>query len=78
MNVALSNANRTDSVFDYIDAALGQLYNKANSPNESPGLYNYYKLFFLPLGVSHSHLTYDNTPINLNQQHRVRFHHLLN
>ena len=39
LNVSLSSANVITSVFAYIDAALGALYNNANSPKESPGWY---------------------------------------
>ena len=37
LNVYLSNANKTLLVLLWIEAALGALYNKANSPNDSPG-----------------------------------------
>lgn len=37
LNVALSNANRTQFSFAIIDACRGTAYNKANSPNASPG-----------------------------------------
>jgi len=34
---SLSKANKTESVLAIMVAALGQLYNKANSPKLSPG-----------------------------------------
>ena len=36
---SLSKAQQVLSVFALIVAALGALYNKANSPKDSPGLY---------------------------------------
>ena len=36
LKVYLSNSNKQHSVLETIDAALGQLYNKANSPKASP------------------------------------------
>ena len=39
LKVSLSKAHKTQSVFAYIVAALGALYNKASSPNNSPSLY---------------------------------------
>jgi len=34
---SLSSDQRTDSVFDLMDAALGALYKSDNSPKDSPG-----------------------------------------
>ncbi len=50
---SLSNANNTESVFAIIVAALGALYNKANSPKLSPGWYTF-KCF----GYSPNFITY--------------------
>lgn len=36
LNVSLSSDQSTHSVFALIEAALGALYSKANSPNDSP------------------------------------------
>ena len=40
LKVSLSKAHKIQLVFATISAALGALYNKANSPKASPGLYN--------------------------------------
>jgi hypothetical protein len=37
LKVPLSNSNNTQSETAVIDAALGALYNNANSPKASPG-----------------------------------------
>ena len=37
LNVSLSKDQRQESVFALIEAALGALYSRANSPNDSPG-----------------------------------------
>jgi len=39
LKVSLSKENNIASVFAFILAALGALYNKANSPKASPGWY---------------------------------------
>ena len=39
LNVPRSKANRIADPLDYIYAALGALYNRANSPNISPAAY---------------------------------------
>ena len=57
MKVFLSNEYRTQSDVARIEAALGVLYNKHNSPNTSPGTYFFkkvvsvfpFKLIFFPL-----------------------------
>lgn len=50
LNVYLSNSIKVTSVFAMIVAALGQLYNKANSPKDSPGLYTFRCLSSLVFG----------------------------
>ena len=45
---SLSKAQHVLSVFVLIVAALGALYNKANSPKDSPGLYVFRYVGFSP------------------------------
>lgn len=39
LNVPLSSAKAVTGFIALIDAALGALYKRANSPNDSPGIY---------------------------------------
>lgn len=41
LNVSRSRENRIESVLAIIVAALGTLYNNANSPKDSPGWYTF-------------------------------------
>ena len=50
LKVCLSSSNKVQSVLEIIVAALGQLYNNANSPKASPGLYTFKCLSSLVFG----------------------------
>ena len=47
LKCSLSNAYKIQSISAIIDAYLGALYNRANSPNASPDLYTYKYFSFL-------------------------------
>jgi hypothetical protein len=77
LKVARSKANSTASVLALMDAALGALYSKANSPNDSPGMYvydRYIEMIPLETWALHPCRTSCNNPIHLDPRRTSCLH----